>query len=82
MFQVLRAAEVTDTTWWRSSTKRSRRAHIDHDGDEVMDRAGKINVELLISLVSEHKELYDKRNSDYKTFDKRVGFDGSKFHFT
>lgn len=32
---------------------------------------GKMNVELLVSLVSEHKELYDKRDSDYKNLDKR-----------
>ncbi|KAG1962288.1 hypothetical protein F2P79_004573 [Pimephales promelas] len=32
---------------------------------------GKMNVELLFSLVLEHKELYDKRNSDYKHLDKR-----------
>ncbi len=52
---------------------------------------GKMNVELLASLVSEHKELYDKRDSDYKYLDKRemlwsviaeqMGFDG-EFHFT
>ncbi len=30
-----------------------------------------MNVELLVSLVSEHKELYDKRDSDYKNLDKR-----------
>ncbi len=32
---------------------------------------GKMNVELLVSLVSEHKGLYDKRDSDYKYLDKR-----------
>ena len=32
---------------------------------------GKMNVELLFSLVSEHKEPYDKRDSDYKNLDKR-----------
>lgn len=32
---------------------------------------GKMNVELLVSLVSEHIELYDKRDSDYKNLDKR-----------
>ena len=36
---------------------------------------GKMNVELLVSLVSEHKALYDKRDSDsdsdYKNLDKR-----------
>ncbi len=32
----------------------------------------KVNVELLDSLVSEHKELYDKRDIDYKNLDKRV----------
>uniref|UniRef100_A0A3P9LET7 MADF domain-containing protein n=1 Tax=Oryzias latipes TaxID=8090 RepID=A0A3P9LET7_ORYLA len=32
---------------------------------------GKMNIELLVSLVSEHKELYDKRESDYKNLDKR-----------
>lgn len=50
---------------------------------------GKMNVELLVSLVSEHKELYDKRDSDYKNLDKRellwsgiaqqMGLDG-EFH--
>uniref|UniRef100_A0A3P9L4T7 MADF domain-containing protein n=1 Tax=Oryzias latipes TaxID=8090 RepID=A0A3P9L4T7_ORYLA len=30
-----------------------------------------MNVELLVSLVSEHKELYGKRESDYKNLDKR-----------
>uniref|UniRef100_A0A3B3I537 MADF domain-containing protein n=1 Tax=Oryzias latipes TaxID=8090 RepID=A0A3B3I537_ORYLA len=30
-----------------------------------------MNVELLVSLVSVHKELYDKRESDYKNLDKR-----------
>ncbi len=30
-----------------------------------------MNVELLVSLVSEHKELYDKRDSDYKNLHKR-----------
>ena len=50
---------------------------------------GKMNVELLASLVSEHKELYVKR--DYKNLDKRellwsgiaeqMGLDG-EFHFT
>uniref|UniRef100_A0A3P9LG74 MADF domain-containing protein n=1 Tax=Oryzias latipes TaxID=8090 RepID=A0A3P9LG74_ORYLA len=32
---------------------------------------GKMNVELLVLLVLEHKELYDKRDSDYKNLDKR-----------
>jgi len=32
---------------------------------------GKMNVKLLFSLVLEHKELYDKRDSDYKHLDKR-----------
>uniref|UniRef100_A0A3P9J401 MADF domain-containing protein n=1 Tax=Oryzias latipes TaxID=8090 RepID=A0A3P9J401_ORYLA len=32
---------------------------------------GKMNVEMLVSFVSEHKELYDKRSSDYKNLDKR-----------
>ncbi|XP_053493752.1 uncharacterized protein LOC128615577 isoform X1 [Ictalurus furcatus] len=31
----------------------------------------KFNVELLVSLVSKHRELYDKRHSDYKNVDKR-----------
>ncbi|XDV11467.1 hypothetical protein PO909_000404 [Leuciscus waleckii] len=30
-----------------------------------------MNVDLLVSLVSEHKALYDKRDSDYKNIDKR-----------
>ncbi|KAF4086780.1 hypothetical protein AMELA_G00088330 [Ameiurus melas] len=30
-----------------------------------------MNVELLVSLVSERRELYDKRHSDYKNIDKR-----------
>lgn len=43
-----------------------------------------MNVELLVSLVSEHKGLYDKCGSDYKNLDKRelwrgtvaqIGFD-------
>ncbi len=52
---------------------------------------GKMNIELLVSLVSEHKELYDKRDTDYKNLDKRemlwsviaeqMGFYG-EFHFT
>ncbi len=52
---------------------------------------GKMNAELLVSLVSEHKELYDKRDSDYKNLDKRemlwsviaeqMGFYG-EFNFT
>jgi len=32
---------------------------------------GKMNVELLFSLVLEHKELYDKHDRDYKHLDKR-----------
>ncbi|XDV19599.1 hypothetical protein PO909_025045 [Leuciscus waleckii] len=32
---------------------------------------GKMTVELLVSFVSEHKELYDKRHSDYKHLDER-----------
>jgi len=32
---------------------------------------GKMNVELLFSLVLEHKELYDKRDRDYNHLDKR-----------
>lgn len=50
-----------------------------------------MNVELLVLLVSEHRELYDKCDSDYKSLDERellwrgitdqIGFDG-KFHFT
>ncbi|XP_028432131.1 transcription factor Adf-1-like [Perca flavescens] len=32
---------------------------------------GEMNVELLVSSVSEHKALYDKRDSDYKHLDKR-----------
>uniref|UniRef100_A0A3P9IDA6 BESS domain-containing protein n=1 Tax=Oryzias latipes TaxID=8090 RepID=A0A3P9IDA6_ORYLA len=32
---------------------------------------GKMNLELLVSLVSEHKELYDKRDSDYRNLYKR-----------
>ncbi len=31
-----------------------------------------MNVELRVSLVSEHKELYDKHDSDYKNLDKRL----------
>ena len=30
-----------------------------------------MNVELFSLVVSEHKELYDKRDSDYKNLDKR-----------
>ncbi len=74
-----------NTTWGRSNTKQSCRAHIRNDEEDIRQVAstlpgrnkktkkmqGKINVELLVSLVSEHKELYDKRDSDYKNLDKR-----------
>jgi len=32
---------------------------------------GKMNVELLVSLVLEHKELCDKRDCEYKHLNKR-----------
>ncbi|XDV11256.1 hypothetical protein PO909_000240 [Leuciscus waleckii] len=64
--------------------KRSCRAHVRNGEEDIRQVAstlqgrnktrkmqGKMNVELLVSLVSEHKELYDKRNSDYKNLDKR-----------
>ncbi len=61
-------------------------AHIRNDEEDIRQVAstlpgrnkktkkmkGKMNVELLVSLVSEHKELYDKHDSDYKNLDKRV----------
>ena len=99
------ASEVTvNTTWGRSNTKRSCRAHIRNGEEDIRQVAstlpgrnktrkmqGKMNVELLVSLVSEHKALYDKRDSDYKNLDKRellwsgiaeqMGLDG-EFHFT
>ncbi len=33
-------------------------------------RRGKMNVELLVTLVSEHKGLYDKHDRDYKNLNK------------
>ncbi|XP_053482617.1 uncharacterized protein LOC128608703 [Ictalurus furcatus] len=37
-----------------------------------MQPSSKMNVELLVSLVSECRELYDQRHSDYKNVDKKL----------